>query len=375
MSAMNSELAPVWLPKLVDLSNRLRDAARSALLHAIESGEHASMWRQAGQGAGDVTYGIDVPAERALEHWHEETARATPLSLLSEETGWRHLGPGRGGRAVELSGFEHGGPRIVVDPIDGTRNLMTDVRSAWSVIGLAPAGGGAPSLADVELGVLSEIPDSRAAAYRRLSAERGGSCRCEQRALDEDLRAMKLAPTSDRIAGQERDRTSSAARDASDGALLSERVLDNGDEVRLDHAYFPFFKYMADMRPAIAAIEARFFERLAEHERADIRNCYDDQYISNGGQLALLALGAYRMIADVRAHLAALRRRPTLTSKPYDIAGAVVCARAAGAVITAVDGSELQFPIDTETPVSFVGWVNRATERRLAPHLAAALAT
>jgi fructose-1,6-bisphosphatase/inositol monophosphatase family enzyme len=342
MTAHDSELAQPWMPKLLELSDRLRRAARGALLRAIEAGDEASLWRQAGQGAGDVTYGIDVPAEQVLGAWLEEMARSSPLSLLSEETGWRHMGPAPRGGTVELAGFDHGGPRIVVDPIDGTRNLMTDLRSAWSVIGLAGAGAGPPRMADMVLGVLSEIPDSRAAEYRRLSASRGSPCRFEQRDLDDD-------------------------------DLVAERALDNGSEVRLDHAYFPFFKYMADMRPEIAAIEARFFARMAEHERADIRNCYDDQYISNGGQMALLALGSYRMIADLRADLARRRGRPTLTSKPYDIAGAVICARAAGAVITAVDGSELDFPIDTETPLSFVGWVNRATSRRLAPHLAAAL--
>ena len=51
----------------------------------------------------------------------------------------------------------------------------------------------------------------------------------------------------------------------------------------------------------------------------------------------------------------------------------IMCARAAGAVIEAPDGGELDFPIDTETPVSWVGWVNRATRDRLAPHLAQVL--
>jgi fructose-1,6-bisphosphatase/inositol monophosphatase family enzyme len=293
---------------------------------------------------------------------------------LSEESGWRHVGPdGRGG-TVALAGFDHGGPRIVVDPIDGTRNLMTDVRSAWSVIGLAASGASTPMLADIELGVVSEIPDSRAGAYRRLSARRGERCVAELCSLERSGFAhvrgeLSSAPIEHASAGRERSPSacdserSSGARDTGSGALLARRELDNGDEVRLDHAYFPFFKYMPDMR----------LERIAAREGADVRNCYDDQYISNGGQLALLALGTYRMIADVRAHLARLRGRPTLTSKPYDVAGAIVCARAAGCVITAADGSELAFPIDTETPVSFVGWVNAATERRLAPHLAAAM--
>jgi fructose-1,6-bisphosphatase/inositol monophosphatase family enzyme len=345
------ELRNAWLARLVALSDRLRDATVAARAKARASGELESLAREAAQGAGDVTFGIDVPAEHELTRWLEETAREAPLSLLSEETGWRHMGPGARGKAHELPGFDHGGPRIVVDPIDGTRNLMTDLRSAWTAIAWCARGTSEPRLTEVELGVLSEIPDSRAELFRRLSAARGGRCRVEVRELPgAQIEELALSET-----------------------LIEDHALDTGRDDRVDHGYFPFFRYLPDMRPEIARIEAAFFERLAAEERADVRSCWDDQYLSNAGQLALLALGKYRMIADLRAHLAARRGRTTLTTKPYDIAGAVVCARAAGCVITAPDGSALDFPLDVETPVSFVGWVNRATEKRCAGHLAAAL--
>jgi hypothetical protein len=244
----------------------------------------------------------------------------------------------------ELEGFDHGGPRIVVDPVDGTRNLMTDLRSAWSVVGLAGPGAGLPRQKELVFGMLSEIPDTRAASYRRLSAMRGGPCHFEERTFYKG------------------------------GPIVKPLELHTGSDARVDHGYFPFFKYMADQRPQIAAVEARFLERLERAEGAEVRSCWDDQYISNGGQLALLSIGTYRMIADLRAHLAQRRGQPTLTTKPYDIAGALLCAQAAGCILTAVDGSELDFPIDVATPVSWVGWVNEATRARLAPHLAAALA-
>jgi fructose-1,6-bisphosphatase/inositol monophosphatase family enzyme len=75
------------------------------------------------------------------------------------------------------------------------------------------------------------------------------------------------------------------------------------------------------------------------------------------------------MIADLRAFLAERRGKPTLTSKPYDVAGAIVCARAAGVVVETPEGGELDFPIDTSTPLSFVGWTNAETRGRLGPHL------
>jgi hypothetical protein len=220
--------------------------------------------------------------------------------------------------------------------------LMNDLRPAWTVIGLAEPGPIAPRLSEVALGILSEIPDSRAARYRRLVARRGKGCRCEERALEGDR-------------------------------LLAERRLDTGSDARVDHGLFPFFRYMPDQRPEIAAIEAAFFARLAEREAADVRACWDDQYVSNGGQLALLALGTYRMIVDLRHWLAVKRGRATLTGKPYDIAGAVICATESGCVVTAVDGAPLDFTLDAETPLGFAGWANAATARRLAPHLSAAL--
>ena len=44
----------------------------------------------------------------------------------------------------EIRPFDHGGPRVVIDPIDGTCHLMNDLRSAWTVIGLAGPGEGQP---------------------------------------------------------------------------------------------------------------------------------------------------------------------------------------------------------------------------------------
>jgi fructose-1,6-bisphosphatase/inositol monophosphatase family enzyme len=330
-----------WMPRLLDLAGRIRAAARAPLVSAARAGSLRRLSAPHGQGAGDVTYGIDVPAEEALTRWLEEVARDRPLSLLSEDAGWRHRGPAAGG-TTDLAGFAHGGPRLSVDPIDGTRNLMADLRGAWCVIGLAGPGEGAPRQRDVALGVVAEIPDSRAAFARELWAARG-------RGAHRRLTAL--------------------AGGSPPGA---ERLVCDADD-RADHGYFPFFRYMPDQRPAIARVEAEFFARLAREEGADVRNCYDDQHISNGGQLALLALGTYRMVCDLRAELARRAGVRTLTGKPYDVCGAILVAEEAGCVVTDARGGPLDFPLDVETPVGFVGWHNRATRARLERHLSAAL--
>ena len=48
--------------------------------------------------------------------------------------------------------------RVIVDPIDGTRGLMYQKRSAWILTGVAPNRGPATSLEDVVLAVQTEMP-------------------------------------------------------------------------------------------------------------------------------------------------------------------------------------------------------------------------
>src|SRR6184192_3262166 len=48
--------------------------------------------------------------------------------------------------------------RVIVDPIDGTRGLMYQKRSAWILTGVAPNRGPDTDLQDIELAVQTEIP-------------------------------------------------------------------------------------------------------------------------------------------------------------------------------------------------------------------------
>ena len=322
-----------WEPAL----RRLADGVLARTVEALATRAAEELGRPVAQGAGDLTFGLDVPSEDWIDRWFQAEAAQAPLSLLTEDRGWRHAGP-----QGALEGFDHGGPRITVDPIDGTRNLMAQLRSAWTVIGFCDPGDGPPRLADVTAGLVSELPPPRQTLVRRFVADADG-CRLEE-----------LRP---------------------DGATSrTARPVRTDDDDRPDHGYFPVFRYDPRLRPALAELERTFFERLAEHEHADLRSVYDDQYISNAGQLVELVRGSYRFCADARALVGRRAGRPTVTSKPYDVAGALLCARAAGVVVTAADGGPLDFPLDATTPVDFVAYVNEATRRRLEPHWLAALA-
>ena len=332
-----------WKAALLQLVDDLRTQTTRALLAGRDSADAARQLARPvgprGSEAGDLTFGLDAPSEAFLDRWLLQVARERPLSLLTEDRGWRHRGPDpeRPGESMQLPDFDHGGPRIAIDPVDGTRNLMVGLRSAWSVISFAPAGAGMPRLSELSAGIVSELPSLRAALMSTYVADSEG-CRLEEREL-------------------------------SSGTLLSQGPQRVDADDRVDHGYFPFFRFEPRMRPHLARLEAEFCALLVSEENADPETIYDDQYISNAGQLTLLMQGTYRLIVDARALAAEHLGSPTPTSKPYDVAGAIFCARAAGAEVSAADGEELDFPIDNQTPVHMAAYVNRATRLRLEPHL------
>jgi myo-inositol-1(or 4)-monophosphatase len=91
---------------------------------------------------GDVTFAIDADAERTLERFLAE--RAPELAYYSEDRGL--VEPPGGAREV-----------LVVDPIDGTRPALAGLESCCVSIAVAPLGD-EPSLGDVSLGCVVEIP-------------------------------------------------------------------------------------------------------------------------------------------------------------------------------------------------------------------------
>ncbi len=339
---INEEWADSWLPHLEDLAERLRRCARRIMSDAIDGSDLGSVSRPVSEGAGDTTFGIDAAAEAELGDWFEQRARLEPLSVLTEDAGWRHQGPDGAGGTRDLPGFDHGGPRICVDPVDGTRHLMLDHRAAWAVIALAGPGEDMPHQRDALAACIQELPDSRARVARRLSARRGMG-------------------------------TELAEMDVSSGEILRSHPLHADEDNRLDHGYLPFFAFHPDLREEVARLAFAFFARIEEEEGAELAHCYDDQYICNAGQMALTALGTYRMIVDPRQFIADRLGLHSQTTKPYDVAGAILCVEEAGASITSLAGTELDFPWDVETPLSFAAFANRATRDRALPHLLAAL--
>jgi len=85
-----------------------------------------------------------------VEVFEREVAPTTPLVLIAEglEGGQVMAAPAR---------FPKPGVwRIIVDPIDGTRGISYQKRSAWILTGVAPNRGPETNLQDIQLAVQTE---------------------------------------------------------------------------------------------------------------------------------------------------------------------------------------------------------------------------
>lgn len=310
--------------RLLGMQAAIRDALRASML-AQELEQSA---RVARDDAGDTIFGIDIEAERILVEHCEDWAREESFVLVAEglePDGLRRFGAG-------TPAF-----RMICDPIDGTRGLMFDKRSAWSLAAIAPDKGEDTRLRDIELAVMSELPTTRQAVVDRMWATRDQPTEGERQNLfDGSSRALRVKPST-----------------ATD----------------LRHGFATVCNFFQGGRERTARLDEDLIGRVLggwNHDKAEV---YSDQYISSGGQLAELALGRDRFVLDARPLVhRAIGFEGTLCSRPYDLCTALI-AQQAGCVVTAPDGSLLDAPLDTTTNLGFVGYANAALAETIQPLL------
>jgi fructose-1,6-bisphosphatase/inositol monophosphatase family enzyme len=313
---------------------RLQDAIRDYLIQsratpfAMHDVERIS--------AADTIYGIDAKIEPILARFFQEWAGETgPIVLVAEGL------EDAGGREVPERVFPDGARaadaliRVIVDPIDGTRGLMYDKRSAWSLAGVAPNRGSATKLSDIEVAVMTELPTSKAGFADQLWAMRGEGA-AGQRI---DLRNGPSAPLPLR--------PSAAATIAHGFASVSN--------------FFPGTKVLAS--ELMEQIAGRLIGAADVH-RATV---FDDQYISTGGQWYELIIGHDRFTADLRPSLYRLRGLAEgMCCHPYDCAAKLI-AEEAGVILTDAQGKPLDGPLDTTTGLDWVGYANDALRKQIEP--------
>lgn len=280
---------------------------------------------------GDVTYEIDARAEDLVLNYIEILARGYRVKLVME--------------GVEQTSFGHpANPPItvVIDPIDGTREIMYDKRSAWILTGIAFADGDA-TLRDIKLAMQTEIPTSKHRYFSQLIAAEGQGF-AETVYEVSSLGRVHAASTH----------KPSSAIDLADGFVCFPSPFP-GPMATISKIYEQFYTFAVQQIPDVANGAVRVFS---------------DEYISTGGQMYLLATGRYRLVADIREHVQSTPG--SLCCHPYDLCTELI-AREAGAVIVKVDGEPLDYDIDTTTNCNWVGFANCRLNEVYFPLLSSAI--
>ncbi|MCI0390099.1 MAG: hypothetical protein MOB07_15215 [Acidobacteria bacterium] len=230
--------------------------------------------------------------------------------------------------------------RLIVDPIDGTRPIMYNKRSAWWLAGFAPNRGGETSLQDIDVAVQVEIPTTRAALADTLWAVRGRGASGE---------------TTNLITGERR----------------SFQPRPSGTTT-ITEGFASIFHPFPGGKEIFAAIEEELARELIGGLEASKTAMFDDQYLATGGQLYELMMGRDRMLLDARGLLYERFRSEGNpgghSCHPYDLC-TVLIAEEAGVLITDGRGHPLNAPLDTTTDVSWIGYANEAIRREVEPVL------
>lgn len=321
------EVGERWVSRLLEVQREVRQALRHASVR-LGTEETSAVVRD---DDGDTIFAIDVDAEDVLLRRCEAWGRETCFRLVAE-------GLDPGGIV-----FGSGEPefRLIVDPIDGTRGLMFDKRSAWSLGAVAREQGGDARLSDVIAAVMTELPTTRQDRSDVMWAVRGRPT---------EGRRVRLT----------------------DGTEVVTRVQPSRSTT-LRHGFATVCSFFQGGKELTARFEEDLIGAVLggwDHRKAEV---YVDQYISSGGQLAEVALGRDRFVLDLRPWVhRALGFDGTLCSKPYDVCTALV-AQSAGCVVESPDGAPLDPPLDVTTNVAFVAYANEGLADAVRPHLVEAL--
>ena len=318
------------ITRVISIQARIRDAVRRTI--AEQSTEELSA--VAAETGGDTIYAIDRVSEDLLRELFTKAFTDTSIVLVGE-------GLEEGGE-VFPAGLDPDSARfrVIVDPIDGTRGLMYDKRSAWVLTGVAENRGESTNLQDIFAAVQTEIPTTKQYRADVLSAIRGqGAHAFGYDVIRETESPIQLRPSR------------------------SETI---------EHGFAMLSRFFQGGKDILARIEEELVEALIGPIQPWKARLFEDQYICTGGQFYELMVGHDRFNADLRPNLesvlAARGQEMGICCHPYDVCTELI-AREMGLYITRPDGNPLDALLDTTSPVAWVGYANQRLRSTIEPVL------
>jgi fructose-1,6-bisphosphatase/inositol monophosphatase family enzyme len=317
---------------LIEVGEKVRERIRHSLVHQSID-ERSNVVEECDE---DTIFQIDRDVEWIIEPMFEERAASLGGIVLIAE------GIGEDGGVVFPKGTNESDAalRVIMDPIDGTRGIMYDKRSAFYLAGAAPNIGGDQTLQTIEAAVMVELPTSRSFLGDTLWAIQGqGAHRSTYDFNKNENRETRIAPT---------------------GA----KTIIGG--------YGQISRFFPPAKEILAKIEDEMVDAILPNKPVGKAVLFNDQYISSGGQLYELLMGHDRFVADIRAALYRTLQSQGewtgMTCHPYDVSAHLIGTEA-GIHITNVNGDLLDSPMDTISDADWIGYANASIRDEVEPIL------
>jgi fructose-1,6-bisphosphatase/inositol monophosphatase family enzyme len=325
---------------LLEPLRKLHEIVRGAVVEACERVAMESLAAIEREEEGDTIYAVDkVSEELLIDFFEREIAPFATLVLIAEGLPQGKIVLPRG--ASERDAVW----RIIVDPIDGTRGLMYQKRSAWMLTGVALNRGEETNLSDIVLAMQTEIPLVKQHLSDVVWAVRGQGAKAKRfnRITGESF-SINLHPSQSHT---------------------------------IAHGYAQISRFFPGAREEIAAIDEEIVRGALGPVQRGKAHCFEDQYASTGGQLYELMSGHDRFVADIRPLMENVLRERGLAlgicCHPYDLCAELI-AREAGVIVTDLYGGPLRARLDVEPDVAWVGYANAQIRAQIEPLLHETLA-
>lgn len=276
------------------------------------------------EGEDDTIYQIDKEVEDIIVPALAKHAEALGGIILIAE------GVGETEKLVMPEGLSESEAalQIIIDPIDGTRGIMYDKRSAFFLAGVAPNTPNA-GLQNIEVAVMVELPTSRAAFSDTLWAIKGEGAFAATRHLET--------------------------------GKVQDKAIRPSQSPTIYGGFAQIARFFPPGREVLAAVEEAMLEKIFPEAPEGKAIVFEDQYISSGGQLYEILMGHDRFVADIRAALFnKMKKEGKKTGHvchPYDVC-AILIGQKAGVIIVDIEGKPLNYPLDTTSPVNWVAYAN-----------------
>lgn len=321
---------------------RIHNKVRDAVVEACENSSIESLSDvNDDDSTGDTIYAVDrVSEEQLISLFEEEIASSTPIVLIGEGL--------PDGKIMLPQGASESDAvwRIIVDPIDGTRGLMYQKRSAWVLTGVAPNNGDETNLQDIQLAVQTEIPLVKQHLCDQLWAIKGGGANA--------IRYNRLTGESENL------------------------QLHPSRSHSIRHGFAAISRFFPGVREELAAIDEEIVRLALGDVEPGKAHCFEDQYLSSGGQLYELISGHDRFIADLRPLMEPLLKKRGLAfglaCHPYDMCTELI-AREYGVIVTDERGKLLTALLDIHADLNWAGYANEHIQAEIEPHLQKVLIT